>query len=117
MIKINEDYFLTAYSHGYKACKKAKSAESYKDKYVLIGYYTSVVDALLAIRNKMKIYCVMENEFTLEEAIAEFKKIDEEMLIYFRQLKDMIEKEKLLLNDFEIMLKDDSEDELELLDE
>lgn len=79
MIKIDKDFSIIADDNCYivsKYCGKNKKGE---DVYKNLTYHRTLKEALTALIRKKQIKLVADNELTLQEAINEFKRIEEEI--------------------------------------
>lgn len=78
MIKIDEDFSIIADDNCYIVCKFSYKDKNGEDVYKNLTYHRTLKEALTALIRKKQIKLVAENELTLQQAINEFKRIEEE---------------------------------------
>lgn len=78
MIKIDEDFSIIVDDNCYIVCKFSYKNKNGEDVYKNLTYHRTLKEALTALIRKKQIKLVAENELTLQQAINEFKRIEEE---------------------------------------
>jgi len=80
MIKIDDNFFLTADTYNVILNETKINKETGKEYSVILGYYTDVTSALQGLlRKKMKRTIASGEGMTLEQAIEKFEKIEKEI--------------------------------------
>lgn len=78
MIKIDEDFSIIADDNCYIVSRYYGKDKNGEDVYKNLTYHRTLKEALTALIRKKQIKLVAENELTLQQAINEFKRIEEE---------------------------------------
>lgn len=78
MIKIDEDFSIIADDNCYIVCKFTYKDKNGEDVYKNLTYHRTLKEALTALIRKKQIKLVADNELTLQQAINEFERIEEE---------------------------------------
>ena len=86
MIKIDEDFSIIADDNCYIVCKFTYKDKNGEDVYKNLTYHRTLKEALTALIRKKQMKLVADNELTLQEAINEFKRIEEEFEQTFKEL-------------------------------
>ena len=91
MIKINEDFTIKSYSQGYKVYRELhKSDKKGNPLYDFLGYATDIPHALGMIQKRMEREKVDEGDWTLKEAIEQFKAIHDDLYKDFLSIEQTI---------------------------
>lgn len=80
MIKIDEDFYISSVKGSYVVCGYYN-----KDKSRPLIYYSTLKEALTELIKEKQHKLVAENDLTLQEAINEFKRIEEEIEQAFKE--------------------------------
>ena len=76
MIKINEKIFISADEHNVILQEKGKNSKTDKDTMKILGYYTTIEEALKGLLKKeFRKYLSKKDEVSLEEALKKEEKI------------------------------------------
>lgn len=93
MIRVNEDFIIKTYSQGYKVYRELhKNDKKGNQIYNFLGYATDISHALGMIQRKMEKEKTDEREWTLKEAIEQFKKIHDDLYKDFLSIEQSIKK-------------------------
>lgn len=79
MIKIDKDFRIIADDNCYIVSKYYGKDKNGEDVYKNLTYHRTLKEALTALIRKKQIKLVADNELTLQEAINEFERIEEEI--------------------------------------
>lgn len=86
MIKINKDFSIIADENCYIVSRYYGKDKNGEDVYKNLTYHRTLKEALTALIRKKQMKLVADNELTLQEAINEFKRIEEEFEQTFKEL-------------------------------
>ena len=78
MIKIDKDFSIIADDNCYIVCRYSQDKNG-ENVYKNLTYHRTLKEALTALIRKKQIKLVADNELTLQQAINEFKRIEEEI--------------------------------------
>lgn len=79
MIKIDKDFSIIADDNCYIVSRYYGKDKKGKDVYKNLTYHRTLKEALTALIRKKQIKLVADNELTLQEALNEFKRIEEDI--------------------------------------
>lgn len=85
MIKIDKDFSIIADDNCYIVSKYYGKNKKGEDVYKNLTYHRTLKEALTALIRKKQIKLVADNELTLQKAINEFKRIEEEIGQVFKE--------------------------------
>ena len=79
MIKVDKDFSIKADENCYMVCKYCGKDKNGEDIYKSLAYHRTLKEALTAVIRQKQIKLVADKKLTLQEAINEFKRIEEEL--------------------------------------